>query len=302
MRKVNWKGVYPAVLTMFKEDGGIDFDIYIQNIKFQVESGVHGIIIGGSLGESSTLSHDDRQALLKDTLDHVGNEVDVILNIAEGSTQQAISLAKLAEKNGAHGLMVLPPMMYKPTDDEVVSFFKEIAESTSLPILLYNNPVDYKIHITIDMFKQLASHANINAVKESTRDTTNVIRMRNAFGDRFKILCGVDTLAFEALCLGADGWVAGLVDAFPAETVAIYELVKQNRYDEALKIYSWFMPLLELDINPQLVQNIKLAATINGIGTDVYRSPRKPLQGLERQRVMDIIKEGIKSRPSLPQY
>ena len=174
------------------------------------------------------------------------------------------------------------------------------ASSTGLPIMIYNNPVDYKIEVTIDMFEELKKFNNIQAVKESTRDTTNITRMRNAFGDRYKILCGVDTLALESLLLGADGWVAGLVCAFPMETVAIYNLVQQGKVADALAIYKWFMPLLELDIHPKLVQNIKLAESLTGLGTEHVRKPRLPLVGEERERVLQIIENGIETRPTLP--
>jgi 4-hydroxy-tetrahydrodipicolinate synthase len=176
------------------------------------------------------------------------------MNIAEGSTSEALKQVLFAESWGVQGLMLLPPMRYKSDERETVSFFKTIADATDLPIMLYNNPVDYKIEITLDMFDELKSCKNITAVKESTRDVSNVTRMRNRFGDRYQILCGVDTIAMEELLLGADGWVAGLVCAFPKETVAIYKLVKAGRIEEATKIYRWFMPLLELDIHPKLVQ------------------------------------------------
>ena len=302
MRQVNWTGVYPAVTTKFKENGDLDIPAFLKNIEFQVAAGVDGIIIGGSLGESSTITHDERLEMAKACLESVGDKADVILNVAEGSTRQALSLVKRAEALGVHGLMVLPPMMYKPTDREVADYFTEIAQSTKLPILVYNNPVDYKIEITLEIFEQFLPLENIQAVKESTRDISNVTRMKNRFGDRFKILCGVDTLAMEELLMGADGWVAGLVDAFPAETVAIYRLVKAGRIDEALAIYRWFLPILELDINPQLVQNIKLAEVMTGIGTEHVRAPRKILVGEERERVIGILEKGIASRPELPDY
>ena len=161
------------------------------------------------------------------------------------------------------------------------------------------NPVDYKIEVTLDMFGELADNNNIQAVKESTRDVSNVTRMINRFGDRFKIMCGVDTIAMEQLVMGADGWVAGLVCAFPEETVAIYKLVKAGRYEEALSIYRWFMPLLELDIHPKLVQYIKLAATQAGIGSEYVRAPRLTLQGSERDRILKIINDGLAARPVL---
>ena len=302
MRKVNWIGVYPAVTTKFHENGDLDIPNFIRNLEAQVDAGVDGIIIGGSLGESSTITHDERIELCKAALESVGDTVDIIVNIAEGSTRAAIELAKRAELNGAHGLMLLPPMMYKPTEQEVADFFKTVAENTSLPILLYNNPVDYKIEITMNIFDQLLPCKNITAVKESTRDISNVSRMKSRYGDRYKVLCGVDTIAMEELVMGADGWVAGLVCAFPAETVAIYKLVKAGRITEARDILRWFLPILELDINPQLVQNIKLAEVMTGIGTEPVRPPRHILVGEERQRVIGILEKGLASRPTLPDY
>ncbi|MEO1517606.1 MAG: dihydrodipicolinate synthase family protein [Bacteroidota bacterium] len=302
MRQVSWTGVYPAVTTKFTAEGALDISAFLHNIGQQVEAGVDGIIIGGSLGESSTLSQEERLQLAEACLEKYGEQIDVILNIAEGATHSAIQLARLAEQIGVHGLMLLPPMMYKPTDQEVANFFKAVASQTKLPILVYNNPVDYKIEITLDIFEQLSAFDNIQAVKESTRDISNVTRMRNRFGNRFKILCGVDTLAMEELLMGADGWVAGLVDAFPRETVAIYRLTKTGRIDEALRIYRWFLPILELDISPQLVQNIKLAEVMTGMGTEHVRPPRHILVGEERQRVVRILEHGIATRPELPDY
>lgn len=302
MRQVKWTGVYPAVTTKFKKHGDLDIPSFLKNIEYQVEAGINGVVIGGSLGESSTITHEERLELAKATLDGFGDKIDVILNIAEGSTRQAVKLAKDAEILGVHGLMLLPPMMYKPTDQEVADYFKDVAMSTNLPIMLYNNPVDYKIEVTIEILEQLIQLGNIQAIKESTRDISNVTRMKNRFGNRFKILCGVDTIAMEELLMGADGWVAGLVDAFPRETVAIYRLVKAGRIDEALKIYRWFLPILELDINPQLVQNIKLAEVMTGIGTEYVRAPRHILVGAERERVIGILEKGLATRPKLPEY
>lgn len=302
MKTVKWTGVYPAVTTKFKPAGDLDIPAFLKNIEYQVEAGIDGIVIGGSLGESSTLTHPERLTLAQAALDQVGDKIDIILNVAEGSTHSAIALVSAAEKIGVHGLMLLPPMMYKPTDQEVADYFKAVATSTTLPIMLYNNPVDYKIEITMEIFDQLLPLDNIQAVKESTRDISNVTRLINRFGGRFKILCGVDTLAMEELLMGADGWVAGLVDAFPRETVAIYRLVKAGRIDEALKIYRWFLPILELDIHPQLVQNIKLAEVMTGIGTEHVRAPRHILVGKERERVIAILKKGLAARPELPDY
>jgi 4-hydroxy-tetrahydrodipicolinate synthase len=183
-----------------------------------------------------------------------------------------------------------------------VAFFKTVAAATDLPVMIYNNPVDYKIDVTPDMFEELIELRNIEAVKESTRDITNVTRLINRFGDRIKILCGVDTIATEALLMGACGWVGGLVGAFPAETVAIYRLIRAGRIEEALEIHRWFLPLLELDIHPKLVQYIKLAEVEAGLGTEYVRAPRLTLVGSEREQVLAVIRKGLANRPALPEY
>ena len=300
---IQWKGVMPAVTTKFNDRDELDLENFKVNIKAQLDAGVHGIILGGTLGEASTLTELEKRTLVRETVSYVKNAVPVIINIAEQSTKAAIDLARMAEEDGASGLMMLPPMRYKADDRETVTYFKKVAQSTSLPIMIYNNPVDYGIEVTMDMFEDLLNDCpNIQAVKESTRDISNINRIRNRFGNRLAILCGVDTLALESLLIGADGWVAGLVCAFPAETVAIYELSKAGRTQEAIEIYRWFLPLLELDINTKLVQNIKLAEVATRIGTENVREPRLPLAGAERKMVLGIIDEAIKNRPLLPDY
>ncbi|MFV0571073.1 MAG: dihydrodipicolinate synthase family protein [Xanthomarina gelatinilytica] len=299
---IQWKGVMPAVTTKFTDTDELDLNMFEVHIKAQLEAGVHGIVLGGTLGEASTLLDKEKRKLTQTTVDIVKGQVPVLINIAEQTTKAAIHAAQKAEEDGAKGLMMLPPMRYKSGDRETVEYFKAVANNTSLPIMVYNNPVDYKIEVTMDMFEELLKCDNIEAVKESTRDTTNITRIKNRFGDRLKIMTGVDTIALESLLLGADGWIAGLVCAFPAETVAIYELQKAGRLKEALDIYRWFMPLLELDINPKLVQNIKLAEVATGIGTEHVRAPRLPLIGDERQHVLKVIEEGVKNRPTLPDY
>jgi len=297
--KVQWSGVFPALTTKFTADDSLDLDLFDLNLQAQLSAGVHGIILGGTLGESSVLTLNEKEKLVKFAVDKVSGSVPVILNIAEGSTRDAINQAELARKWGASGLMLLPPMRYKPDHREAVNWFKTIASSTNLPIMIYNNPVDYKTEVTLDMFEEIIACENIQAVKESTRDVTNVTRMINRFGDRIKILCGVDTLALEELCLGASGWVAGLVCAFPKETMAIYNLINAGKMEEARHIYRWFMPLLELDIHPKLVQYIKLAEKQAGIGSEYVRPPRLILEGEERKIILKIIDEGILNRPEL---
>ena len=298
---MEWKGIFPALTTPFTDNDELDLAMFVKNLRAQVDAGVHGVIIGGSLGEASTLTASEKEELISVALKTVGTRVPVILNIAGASTKDALQQAALGNQLHVQGLMLLPPMRYKADDRETVEYFKAVANSTDLPIMIYNNPVDYRIEVTLDMFEELSKCKNITAVKESTRDVSNVTRMKNRFGNRFKILCGVDTIAMEELLLGADGWVAGLVNAFPNETVAVYELTRSGKIEDATTIYRWFMPLLELDIHPKLVQYIKLAQAQTGLGTEYVRAPRLILEGEERKRILKIINDGITSRPSLPQ-
>ncbi|OFZ61890.1 MAG: dihydrodipicolinate synthase family protein [Bacteroidetes bacterium RIFCSPHIGHO2_02_FULL_44_7] len=297
-----WKGVMPAVTTKFTEYDRLDLKLFGLNIEAQIDAGAHGIILGGTLGEASTLLEEEKSELLQEARRIALGRVPVIMNVAEQSTRGAIQAAERAEADGAQGLMMLPPMRYKADARETVTYFTEVARSTELPIMVYNNPVDYGVEVTLSMFDELLRLPTIQAVKESTRDVSNVTRLRNNFGDRLKILSGVDTLAMESLLMGADGWVAGLVCAFPKETVAIYELIQAERFEEARAIYSWFLPLLELDINSKLVQNIKLAEVATGLGSEYVRAPRLPLAGMERENVLKIIQEGVATRPNVLNY
>ena len=298
---ISWKGVFPAFTTKFTANDTLDLALFRKGLQAQLDAGVDGIVLGGSLGEASTLTIEEKETLVKQAIELAG-PVPVVLNIAEGATKEAIRQAALGKSWGVKGLMLLPPMRYKTDARETFTFFKSVARSTDLPIMIYNNPVDYKIEVTLEIFEQLLECDNVRAVKESTRDVSNVTRMINCFGDRYKILCGVDTLAMEEVLMGADGWVGGLVTAFPKETVAVYRLIKTGRIEEALAIYRWFLPLLELDIHPKLVQYIKLAEAQVGLGSEYVRAPRLTLIGEERERVLKIINEGIAARPVLPEY
>jgi 1-pyrroline-4-hydroxy-2-carboxylate deaminase len=300
MKTPTWTGVYPAITTKFNADDSLDFNTFLCNLTRQIEAGIHGLVLAGTLGEASTLSNGEKDELLRVTLEHVGDRIPVIMNIAEQTTRGAVGAAERATKTGAGGLMLLPPMRYKADSRETLAFFLTVAKSTDLPIMIYNNPVDYGIEVTIEMFGELLREDNIRAVKESTRDVSNITRLRNAFGNRLKILCGVDTIAMEELLLGADGWVAGLVSAFPLETVAIYELVKAGRIEEATAIYRWFMPLLELDLHPKLVQYIKLAEVVTGLGSEIVRPPRLPLADAEREKIKSILRHAMENRPAIP--
>ncbi len=297
-----WNGVFPAVTTKFTANDALDLALFGKNIDAQLDAGVNGIILGGTLGEGSTVSTAEKNELLAYSLEKVNNRVPVVMNIAEQVTKDAEFAARKAQDLGAKGLMLLPPMRYKADQRETLEYLKAVAGASDLPIMIYNNPVDYGIEVTIDMFEELLKIDTIQAVKESTRDVSNVTRLKNAFNNRLKILCGVDTLAMESLVMGADGWVAGLVCAFPRETVVIYELIQQNRLEEAREIYRWFLPLLELDINAKLVQNIKLAEEATGIGSAFVRPPRLPLTGEELSQVKRVITQGLASRPDLKKY
>jgi 1-pyrroline-4-hydroxy-2-carboxylate deaminase len=299
---INWNGVFPALTTQFTDDDQLDLPMFKKNLDAQLHAGVHGIILGGTLGEASVLTTEEKSKLVQFAIENIEGKIPVILNIAEGATREAIKQAELATKWGCEGLMLLPPMRYKSDHRETVAYFKAIADSTDLPIMIYNNPVDYKTEVTLDMFAELVACKNIQAIKESTRDVTNVTRTLTRFGGRYKILCGVDTLSMEEMLMGAHGWVAGLVCAFPAETMAVYNLVKAGRIKEATYIYRWFMPLLELDLHPKLVQYIKLAEQQVGIGSENVRAPRLALVGEEREKILKIINDGIATRPNLDKY
>jgi 4-hydroxy-tetrahydrodipicolinate synthase len=299
---IEWKGVFPAFTTKFTAADELDLPLFGKNLQAQVAAGIDGVILGGSLGEASVITTAEKEALTRYAVEQVAGKIPVVMNIAEGSTGEAIRQAKLAAAWGAKGLMLLPPMRYKSDERETAEYFKAVAASTELPIMIYNNPVDYKVEVTLDIFDQLQSFSNVQAVKESTRDVSNVTRMISRFGDRYSILCGVDTLAMEEIVLGANGWVGGLVCAFPAETVAVYKLTKAGRIAEALAIYRWFLPLLELDLHAKLVQYIKLAEQQAGLGSELVRAPRLTLIGAEREKILKVIDTAIASRPKLPDY
>ena len=300
--KVNWEGIYPAVTTKFHKDESLDFETFEKNINAQIEAGIDGVVVGGSLGENSTLNHDEKQQLLRSAKSASAGRVPVILCIAEQNTKDALRFVEDATKNGADGFMLLPPMRYPADDRETVHYLKRVASSTDLPIMLYNNPLAYTIMIKLDMLAELTELDNIQAIKESSGDVRYLSDIINRFGDRFSILTGVDDLAMEAMVMGAKGWVAGLVCAFPAETVAIYRLVKAGRIEEARDIYRWFLPLLHLDVSTKLVQNIKLAEVYTELGTEYVREPRLRLVGAERDRVKKVIEDVLACRPTLPEY
>ncbi|MCB0850746.1 MAG: dihydrodipicolinate synthase family protein [Bacteroidetes bacterium] len=301
--KVLWDGVYPAVTTKFNADESLDFSGFENNLDAQIKAGIDGIIVGGSLGENSVLTTDEKFQLLESAKNASQGRVPVLLCVAECTTRDAIAFAQRSEKEGADGLMVLPPMRYPSDSQETLVYLNKVAASTRLPIMIYNNPLAYNIMVTPEMFEELAeNHDHVEAIKESSGNIRYLTDLLNKFGDRYKILSGVDDLAMESMIMGASGWVAGLVNAFPRETVAIYQLVKAGRIAEAREIYRWFFPLLHLDVSTKLVQNIKLAEVATGLGTEYVRGPRLPLAGEEREEVLKIIQDGLASRPDVELY
>jgi len=294
-----WTGVFPAVTTKFNKDFSLDVPGMERHFEGQIEAGVHGMVVTGTLGENASLSADEKQEVLKIAVSVSAGRVPVLAGVAENTTALACQTVKEATRNGADGFMLLPAMMYPSDARETITHFRTVANVSELPIMIYNNPLAYKVDITPDMFAELADEEMFVALKESSDDPRRITDIVNAVGDRYQIFTGVDNLALESLMLGAVGWVAGLVVAFPRETVAIYELASAGRYEDALSIYRWFMPMLHLDVSTKLVQNIKLAECIAGVGTETVRPPRLSLVGEERAHVVRVVEEALKTRPEL---
>lgn len=295
----SWFGIFPALTTKFTEDGRLDFAAMERHFNFQIESGVHGLIVLGSLGENVTLTPIEKQEVLKLALNVSGGRVPVLSGVAETSTAMACNFVKQAQANGADGFMLMPAMVYHSDRRETLAYYRTVATATDLPIMIYNNPVAYKVDITPEMFAELADEPKFVALKESSENTRRVTDIINLVGDRYRIFVGVDDLALESLLLGAVGWVAGLVCAFPKETVALYNLVRAGRMDDAITLYRWFMPLLHLDVSVKFVQYIKLVEALVGVGTENVRPPRLPLVGDERKRVEQIVSKAIETRPQV---
>ncbi|WP_110032047.1 dihydrodipicolinate synthase family protein [Hoeflea marina] len=294
-----WRGVFPAVTTKFKTDGELDHAEMERCFGLQMEAGVDGIIVCGSLGEAMTLEPSEKIEILKLARSVAGGK-PVLMTICESATRRAGSRARDAAAAGADGFMVLPGVPYKSAPHETLMHLRAVAEAGDRPVMVYNNPVAYGVDVTLDMFEELAGDKRFVAMKESTDDIRRITDVFSRFGDRFDVFTGVDNLAMESLVMGAHGWVAGLVVAFPKETVAIHRLVLAGRLDEAREIYRWFRPLLDLDVSTNLVQNIKLAEAIAIKSNDRVRGPRMPLQGAERARVSGIVEKALASRPTLP--
>lgn len=299
---VDWSGVFPAVTTKFKEDHSLDLEAIETHLEAQIEAGVHGLVMLGTLGENASLSLDEKHEVVKTALSVSNGRVPVLSGVAETTTAGACEFVERGSAYGTDGFMLLPGMLYHSDRRETMRHFRTVAEVSDRPIMIYNNPVAYGVDVTPEMFEELANEETFVAIKESSDDIRRITDIYNRTGDRYQLFCGVDDLALESLLMGAQGWVAGLVNAFPEETVAIYELAKAGRIEEARDLYRWFAPLLHLDVSTKLVQNIKLAEAMVDIGTEPVRPPRLPLEGEERARVKSIIQEGLDNRPDLEKY
>jgi 1-pyrroline-4-hydroxy-2-carboxylate deaminase len=299
---VHWAGVFPALTTKFTANEKLDIAGMERHFSMQIDAGVHGLVVLGSLGENGTLSPAEKLDVLKTAVAVSRRRVPVLAGVAETTTSAACSFVEAGAAIGADGFMALPPMQYVSDGHETERYLRAVAQATDRPIMLYNNPVAYKVDISPEMFARLADEPKFVALKESSDDVRRITDIRNLVGDRYRIFVGVDDLALEGLVLGADGWVAGLVCAFPRETVALYRLVKAGRLSEALELYRWFTPLLHLDTAVKFVQYIKLAEAMAGTGTEFLRAPRLPLEGGERERVANIIRRALDTRPQLPTF
>jgi 1-pyrroline-4-hydroxy-2-carboxylate deaminase len=302
MNKPAWAGVFPAVTTQFHSDYSLDLDATARHVEALLDSGVHGLIFLGSVGENTALEYEEKLAVLREMKEVVKGRVPVLTGVAETTTMLASRYARDAEKIGLDGLMVLPAMIYKADRREALAHFRTVAKSTALPILIYNNPVSYGVDLTPEMLLELADLENMVAIKESSDNIRRVTDIINACGDRFLMFSGVDDLVLESVLLGSQGWVSGLVNAFPNENRVLWELAIAGRWAEARDLYRWYMPLLHLDTKPKLVQYIKLCMAETGLGSEITRPPRLPLEGTEREEILAVIHHALATRPNLNAY
>ncbi len=295
----SWSGVFPAAITHFHDDDSVDIEATLAHVEAMITAGIHGLIMLGTVGENCSLEPAEKRELLQRTVEHVDGRIPVLTGVAECSTAMACRFAADAEQLGCDGLMLLPAMVYKSDTRETIAHFRTVARASGLPIMCYNNPVSYAVDLPPEVFVELADEPKFVAIKESSDDTRRITDLRILTGDRYRIFSEVDDLVLESALLGCDGWISGLVNAFPHENRILWELISAGRWDEALRIYRWYTPLLHLDTHVKLVQYIKLAVAECGYGSERVRPPRMMLQGEERNRVLAIIREGIRIRPTV---
>jgi 4-hydroxy-tetrahydrodipicolinate synthase len=297
--KNDWHGVIPALMTEMTRDGELDLQSTARHIESCIAAGCEGFVMLGTLGENSSLTIDEKESVVRAAVEAANGRVPVIAGVAEYTTKLAIESAQRAKRAGAAGLMALPTMVYQQDSREAVQHFVALARGVDLPIMIYNNPVSYKVDLKPEDFTQLTGEKNIVAVKESSHDSRRVTDMINMLGDRFALFCGVDDLVLENVLFGAVGWVSGMANSFPREAVQLFKLAEAKRTQEAVELYRWFMPLLHLDTAVKLVQYIKLSNRMTGEGAEWVRAPRLALEGDERARVEAIIQQAIATRPNL---
>ena len=296
---VNWRGVFPAVTTQFRQDLSLDLDGTARHLDVMIRAGIEGAIMLGTVGENSSLEYDEKLTLLKAALEAVNGRVPVLTGVAEYTTTLASRFARDAERIGVGGLMVLPAMVYKTDARETFAHFRAVARASGLPVMIYNNPVVYGVDVTPEMFVDLSDEPTIVAIKESSEDVRRITDLINLTGDRYILFNGVDDLVLESVALGAKGWVSGLVNAFPHENRVLWELLTSGRFEEARELYRWYTPVLHLDTKPKLVQYIKLAMAECGLGSEMVRPPRLTIEGAEREATLRIIRQTIATRPAL---
>jgi 4-hydroxy-tetrahydrodipicolinate synthase len=300
MDKQHWAGVFPAITTPFRPDLSIDHDALARHVGWLVDCGCTGVIPLGSLGESATLGFEEKVAVLRTCMSALDGRVPLVAGIAGLSTAECIAFAQRAADVGCDGLMVLPPYVYQGDWREMEAHFRSVIAATPLACMLYNNPIAYGTDVTPEQLATLASHENLHALKESSGDVRRVTAVLERLGDRLAVFAGLDDMILESIAMGASGWVAGLVNALPAESVLLVELATARRSEEARALYDWFLPLLRLDTVPKFVQLIKLAQAEVGHGTPTVRPPRLELEGVELDAALALIRERLASRPPLP--
>ena len=296
---IDWTGVFPATTTQFRSDQSLDLEATMAHVRHLIDAGCGGLVMLGTVGENTALEPEEKRAVLKATLEAAEGRVPVLSGVAECSTALACRFAEDAQEIGLDGLMVLPAMVYKSDARETMAHFRAVARASDLPVMCYNNPVSYDIDITPEMFVELSDEPTLVAIKESSDDPRRITDLINLTGDRYTLFCGVDDLVVESVMLGVTGWVAGLVNAFPEESVRLFDLSMAGKWEEARSLYRWFTPLLHLDCHVKLVHYIKLAQAMAGLGSETLRAPRLPLEGEERARIEAIIRQGLEARPKL---
>jgi dihydrodipicolinate synthase/N-acetylneuraminate lyase len=296
---VKWQGVFPALTTQFKEDQSLDLDGTARHLETMIKGRIHGVILLGSVGENTALEYAEKLTVLREMLPVVAGRIPVLTGVAEYTTALACRYAKDAERLGVDGLMVLPAMVYKADRRELLTHFRSVARASGLPIMIYNNPVSYHVDLTPDSFVELQNEPTLVAIKESSDNVRRLTDIINLLGDRYILFSGVDDLVLESILLGAQGWVSGLVNAFPEENRALWDLASSGQWEEARELYRWYTPLLHLDTKIKLVQYIKLAMAECGLGSEMVRAPRLPLEGAEREEILGIIRRSLGTRPAL---